>query len=296
MAKREGPAPKPKAVVAVAKYGDISKGRRPPFAVFESVSMEQSFRPAFTPAAAVTHSRAWCTSRARGMRYVSMRCANHVADLRSAFAAIGVDTEIEVHATTWPRWVHGLVDAITESPLLEATRSADENPVLRKVGVPVRQELSVSAIVSDRYGFPDHGYKGRKRGWRIESQLLLRPIVRTLPATSVRLATAAAINSWNSLLVRPKYRACLTLRCTRRAKPCAPPPPAAGDILHTRAFSATYEPAEASLPADEVLTSDRCLSRAATRCTTAAEESCTTGSFFSGSPNRSCIRVLGESD
>ena len=47
------------------------------------------------------------------------------------------------------------------------------------------------------------------------------PINRTLPATSVRLAIVDAINSWNSVLVRPKYRACLTPSCTRRANLCS---------------------------------------------------------------------------
>ena len=67
------------------------------------------------------------------------------------------------------------------SPNTHLSRRADENPISRKVGVPARQELSVAAIVSDRYGCPDHGYKGRER---LENHKITvaSPIIRTLPA------------------------------------------------------------------------------------------------------------------
>ena len=140
---------------------------------------------------------------------------------------------------------------------LGTTRSADENPVLRKVGVPARQELSVSAIVPNRYGCPDHRYKGREKGWRIESRLLFPPSSRPCPPPASGWLqpppSTAGTASWHVRSTVPAL-----LQAVPGEPTCAPPPPAAGDTLHTPRSSATHEPAEASPPADEASPSGRC--------------------------------------
>ena len=68
---------------------------------------------------------------------------------------------------------------------------------------------------------PQSAFRGRTCLQRPRKQADKPPSEAIQPATSVKFATAAAINAWNCVLARPTYRLCRTPSPTSRPIRCS---------------------------------------------------------------------------